>query len=51
MLETSVLSNLRGGEWSFLKYGSHKIFVKYLGSRSLGFCADVSISESQSFAR
>ena len=36
----------RGGKWSFQKYGSRKIFVKFLRSRSLNFCADVSVSES-----
>ena len=35
-----VLDNYRGGEWSVQKYGSHKIFVKFLRSRSLNFCAD-----------
>ena len=30
----------RDGEWSFQKYGSHKIFVKFLRSLSLDFCAD-----------
>ena len=42
---------IRGGEWSFQKYGSRKIFVRFLGSRSLDFCADVSVSESRIFAR
>ena len=37
---------MRGGEWSFQKYGSRKIFVKLIGSRSLDFCADVSVSVS-----
>ena len=31
---------MRGGEWSFQKYGSCKIFVKFLASHSLDFCAD-----------
>ena len=38
--------SVRGGEWPFQKYGSRKIVVKILGSRSLDFCADVSVSES-----
>ena len=33
-------SSVSGGEWSFQKYGSRKIFVKFRGSRSLDFCAD-----------
>ena len=28
-----------GGEWSFQKYGSRKIFLKFLRSRTLDFCA------------
>ena len=32
-------------------FKSRKIFVKFLGSRSLEFCADVSVSESRIFAR
>ena len=36
---TKSLKN-RGGEWSFQKYGSRKIFVKFLGSHSLDFCMD-----------
>ena len=46
-----LMSKCRGGEWSFQKYGSRKIFLKFLGSRSLDFCADVSVSESRIFAR
>ena len=33
-------NTVKGGEWSFQKYGSFKIFVKFLMSRSLDFCAD-----------
>ena len=35
----------------FKNTGLEKIFVKFLGSRSLDFCADVSVSESQIFER
>ena len=41
----------RGGEWSFQKHRFRKIVVKFLGSRSLDFCVDVSILESQIFKR
>ena len=52
-LKDSIInfSNFRGGKWSFQKYVSCNIFVKFLGSHSLDFCMDVSISESQIFAR
>ena len=48
--ELSDLS-IRGGEWSFQKYGSRKILVTFMGSRSLDFCSDLSVSESRIFAR
>ena len=39
----------RGGEWSFQKYGSRKIVVKFLRSRSLEFCTDYQRLESLKF--
>ena len=35
------MSDLRGGEWSFKRHGSCKIFVEFHGSRSLVFCGYV----------
>ena len=35
-----TFSKDRGGEWFFQKYESRKLFVKFLRSRSLDFCAD-----------
>ena len=49
--QSHLFIRYRGCEWSFQKYGSRKIFVKFLGSRSHDFCADVSVSESRIFAR
>ena len=46
-----VNTNVRGGEWSFQKDASRKVFVKFLGSRSQNVCADARVSESQIFAR
>ena len=51
LITSKITGRTRGGEWSFQKYGSRKIFVKFLGSRSLDFFADVSVSESRIFPR
>ena len=40
---------VRGGEWSFKKFGSRKILAVFHGSRSLVFSAVVCVSESRFF--
>ena len=40
------MSDLRGGEWSFKRHGSCKIFVEFHGSRSLVFCGYVRLGVS-----
>ena len=41
--------NMRGGEWSLKKFGSHKILADFHGSRSLVFSAVVCVSQSRLF--
>ena len=43
------VSNTRGGEWSFKKFGSRKILANFHRSRSLVFSAVVCVSESRFF--